>query len=97
MEQYQHQAQYSPNLNQPSAFPQQFPESSFQQDQPLSSEERSTAFLPHPHFPAREYSVLGDMEQDRGIARDFGHQEYGNCYGKIANKEYDNYFGKIIN
>ena len=90
MEQYQHQGQYSPSLHQPSAFPQQFPESSFQQDQPLSSEERSTAFLPHPHFPAREYAVQGDMKQDREIARDFGHQEYENYYGKIVNKEYEN-------
>ena len=91
MDQYQHQAQYSPNLHQPSAFPPQFPEASFQQEQSsIDSEERSTSFLPHPHFPAREYAVQGDMEQDREIARDFGHQEYKNYYGKIVNKEYEN-------
>ena len=91
MEQYQHQAQFSHNLHQPSSFPQQFPEASFQQEQSsMGSEERSAAFLPHPHFPAREYSVLGDMGQDREIARDFGHQEYQNCYGKIVINEYEN-------
>ena len=37
------------------------------------------------------------MEQDREIARDFGHQEYENYYGKIVNKEYENCYDKIVN
>ena len=69
MDQYQHQEQYSHNHHQPSAFPQQFPEASFQQEQSsMDSEDRSSAFLPPPHFTVRAYVLQGDKDPDRELA-----------------------------